>query len=218
MMLRRLPVLSTIVVLIAVGVMIRLGFWQLDRLQEKETAIATFSAAQSMGPAGHLDAMELESDQLGYRTATVTCERTRPEMLVAGANIKGIAGWAHAVPCLIENFEGHKQLPVIVGWSKDLRSIAWSGGEVTGTLVPGKRGGIELPEHKATFGFVQNSRYYLVADPPLPGLEANARPNPRDIPNNHLSYAVQWFLFALVALVIYALAVRKRLADEPDGR
>ena len=30
------------------------------------------------------------------------------------------------------------------------------------------------------------------------------------IPNNHLSYAVQWFLFALTALVIYVLAVRKK--------
>ncbi|HNJ47416.1 MAG TPA: SURF1 family protein, partial [Novosphingobium sp.] len=33
-----------------------------------------------------------------------------------------------------------------------------------------------------------------------------------DIPNNHLSYAVQWFLFAATALVIYGLALRKRLA------
>jgi surfeit locus 1 family protein len=50
-----------------------------------------------------------------------------------------------------------------------------------------------------------------VADPPLAGLAANARPDPADIPNNHWSYAVQWFLFAGTALVIYALALRKRL-------
>jgi surfeit locus 1 family protein len=43
-------------------------------------------------------------------------------------------------------------------------------------------------------------------------LQPNARPDPNDIPNNHLSYAVQWFLFALTALVIYGLALRKRLA------
>ena len=52
----------------------------------------------------------------------------------------------------------------------------------------------------------------LVADPPVAGLGANARPDPSDIPNNHLAYAVQWFLFAFTALVIYALALRKRLA------
>ena len=51
----------------------------------------------------------------------------------------------------------------------------------------------------------------MIADPPLAGLEANARPDPASIPNNHLSYAIQWFLFALTALVIYAIALRKRL-------
>ena len=58
----------------------------------------------------------------------------------------------------------------------------------------------------------------LVADPPLAGLQANARPDPSDIPNNHLSYAVQWFLFAATALVIYAIALRKRLAAKPPHR
>jgi surfeit locus 1 family protein len=42
-------------------------------------------------------------------------------------------------------------------------------------------------------------------------LQANAAPDPRDVPNNHLSYAVQWFLFATTAIVIYGLALRKRL-------
>ncbi len=51
----------------------------------------------------------------------------------------------------------------------------------------------------------------LVTNPPVVGLGGNAAPDPRSIPNNHLSYAVQWFLFALTAMVIYTLAVRKRL-------
>jgi surfeit locus 1 family protein len=55
----------------------------------------------------------------------------------------------------------------------------------------------------------------LVADPPLAGLEANAIPDPSQIPDNHLSYAVQWFLFAGAALVVYVLALRKRLQEKP---
>jgi surfeit locus 1 family protein len=51
----------------------------------------------------------------------------------------------------------------------------------------------------------------LVADPPLAGLDANAMPDPSEIPNNHFAYAVQWFLFAATALVIYVLAVRRRM-------
>ena len=50
----------------------------------------------------------------------------------------------------------------------------------------------------------------LVAASPGPGLEASAPPSPDTIPNNHLSYAIQWFLFALIAVVIYALALRWR--------
>ena len=37
-----------------------------------------------------------------------------------------------------------------------------------------------------------------------------AAPDPRDLPNNHLAYAGQWFFFALTALVIYILALRRR--------
>ena len=57
----------------------------------------------------------------------------------------------------------------------------------------------------------------LIADPPLVGLAANALPDPKTIPNNHWSYAIQWFLFAGGALIIYALALRKRLAVPRAG-
>ena len=66
---------------------------------------------------------------------------------------------------------------------------------MTGTIAPGAGEAIRV-----------------IADPPLAGLAANARPDPADLPNNHWSYAIQWFAFALTALVIYGLALRKRLA------
>jgi surfeit locus 1 family protein len=59
----------------------------------------------------------------------------------------------------------------------------------------------------------------IVSDRPAPGLKSSAQPNPADIPNNHLSYAVQWFLFAATALVIYAVALwqrwKKKVAPNP---
>jgi cytochrome oxidase assembly protein ShyY1 len=54
----------------------------------------------------------------------------------------------------------------------------------------------------------------LVADGAAPGLEPSALPSPRSIPNNHLFYAVQWFAFAGIALVIYMLALRKRRKEQ----
>jgi surfeit locus 1 family protein len=50
----------------------------------------------------------------------------------------------------------------------------------------------------------------LVSDRPAPGLTANAPPDPASVPNNHLAYAVQWFLFAAVAVVVYVVALRRR--------
>ena len=40
---------------------------------------------------------------------------------------------------------------------------------------------------------------------------AVGKPSGADVPNNHLAYAVQWFIFAAAALIIYILAVRRRL-------
>jgi cytochrome oxidase assembly protein ShyY1 len=54
----------------------------------------------------------------------------------------------------------------------------------------------------------------LVAATAPPGLEPSAPPSIAEIPNNHRSYAVQWFLFALIAVVIYVLALRKKQRDE----
>ena len=50
----------------------------------------------------------------------------------------------------------------------------------------------------------------LIAAEGLSGLEPSAPPNVADIPNNHRSYAFQWFAFAVSALIIYGLALRGR--------
>jgi surfeit locus 1 family protein len=57
----------------------------------------------------------------------------------------------------------------------------------------------------------------LVAATPGPGLMASAPPSPDIIPNNHLSYAVQWFLFAGIAVLIYGLALRQRWRKEASS-
>jgi len=53
-------------------------------------------------------------------------------------------------------------------------------------------------------------RIRLVAASAPPGLEPSALPSTAQIPNNHRFYAIQWFAFAAIALVIYILALRKR--------
>lgn len=186
---RRLPIIPTVLVLLAVGVMIRLGFWQLSRLHEKEALLAHYAAAGTMSADVRYPQDAAAAEQALYRHATVDCARVTARTTIAGQNAKGEAGVAHIATC---DLAGGGAARIALGWSRDPADPAWNGGRVQGVVAPGPR---------------------LIADPPQAGLGANARPDPSTIPNNHLSYAVQWFLFAGVAVVIYLLAVRKRLAD-----
>lgn len=187
-MIRRLPVFATLVVLGAVAVMLWLGFWQLDRKAEKEELIARYAAAQGLSAEVAWPAPP-EAEQILYRRARLVCAEVTGRTAIAGQNAAGESGQAQVADCRLA---GGGTARVVLGWSRNPAPPAWNGGEVSGWIAPGPR---------------------LVADPPLAGLAANARPDPSDIPNNHLSYAVQWFLFAAVALVIYGLALRKRLAQ-----
>ena len=49
-MIRKLPLLPTLVVAVAVAIMIALGFWQLRRAEEKEALLDRYRAAQNQPP------------------------------------------------------------------------------------------------------------------------------------------------------------------------
>lgn len=187
-MLKRIPIFPTLLVLIAVGVMVRLGFWQLDRLHQKEAMLAQYNAAMRLPPQTVLS----DSFPAPYRRMAIDCLSTSQPESKAGNNARGESGWALSVLC---GTRSGVAVRVVMGWSRNYAPVTWSGGRAEGTYLPNRLVGPRL-----------------IADPPLAGLEANAKPDPANIPNNHLSYAVQWFLFALTALVIYGLALRKRLA------
>jgi surfeit locus 1 family protein len=193
-MMRRLPLIPTLLVLTAVAVMIRLGLWQLDRLHQKEALLERYSAAQAMSADVPFPQDAAAAEPLLYRHARIDCRQVTGIRPVAGHNAQGESGLAQTADCLLV---GGGKARVVLGWSRTPEPVAWKGGEAMGVVAPGPR---------------------LVADPPLAGLAANARPDPSDIPNNHLSYAVQWFLFAVTALVIYLLALRKRLAGRAPRR
>lgn len=195
---RRLPLIPTLIVLAAVATMIALGIWQLQRASWKDGIIARYAAAEKLPPIGW-PTMPLRDDQLPlYRHATGNCLRVVAMRTAVGENAAGEPGFAHIADCATG--AGGPGMSVVLGWSKNPRATTnWRGGLVSGIIGPDK-----------------SSRMRLVAATPAPGLAASAPPSLAAIPNNHKAYALQWFAFALMALVIYAIAVRQRLAKSPD--
>lgn len=190
---RRLPIIPTIIVAAAVLTMIALGFWQLSRAGEKEALLARLAAAQNRPPISYPTA-PLADDQLPlFRYATGMCLQPVSNRTTAGRNLQGETGYSYIVDCRT-GAEG-PGMSVDVGWSKNPNvQLEWRGGPVSGVIAPDSR-----------------MRMRLVAATAAPNLQPSAPPTIEQIPNSHRGYAVQWFLFALLAAVIYLLALRKRL-------
>ena len=189
---RRFPVFATLLVLAAAGIMVGLGFWQLQRLGEKEALLASYQTGHRSTADVRWPSLAKAAEKVLYRHSRLLCEQVVGHSGIAGRSARGESGIAQYAQCVLPD---RTQAKVVMGWSRDPSNVGdWRGGEVRGIIAPGPR---------------------LVADPPLGGLAANAAPDPSEIPNNHLAYAVQWFLFAATALIIYAVAVWRRLSARP---
>ena len=192
----RVPLLPTIVVAAAVAVMIGLGVWQLRRAEWKQDLVTRYAAAQQLPPISWPTA-PLKDDQLPlFRHATGVCLRPIGKRSATGENRSGEPGYVQIVDCAT-GAEG-PGMSVEVGWSKNPNArVAWTGGPVTGLIVPDRR-----------------SRMRLVAASAPPGLEPSATPRAETVssitPFGHRMYAVTWFALALAALIIYSIVMMKR--------
>lgn len=195
-MTRRIPIVSTLVVLAAVATMVSLGVWQLHRKQWKEALIARYEHAEAMNSEVPWPTGQDEYAAALYRRSSINCAVVTSLGARSGRSADGQPGWAHVAQCLLPSGGSAE---VALGWSNDPTPAQWRGGPVTGWVAGSEK------------------TVRLIASPPQAGLGQLASPDPRDLPNNHLSYAVQWFLFATVALVIYVLALRKKWLSEGAG-
>jgi cytochrome oxidase assembly protein ShyY1 len=195
-MTRRLPLIPTIVVAAAVALLVGLGVWQLKRAVWKEHLLARFVAAEKLPPVA-FPTTPLHDDQLPlFRHATGVCLRPIGQRAAVGENQAGEPGYVQIIDCMT-GAEG-PGMSVEVGWSKNPNiRVAWPGGPVSGIIVPDKV-----------------SRMRLVAASAPPGLEPSQPPSAETAsaitPSGHRMYAATWFALALVALIIYVIALRRR--------
>ncbi|GGD46863.1 SURF1 family protein [Erythrobacter arachoides] len=195
-MTRRIPIVATIVVIAAAATMVALGFWQLGRLEEKEALLATF--ARNAADTEARDLAQVEPSQAAYRRVRYDCSSPQNWTAVAGRNANGQSGYVHRYECgTFAGSDAGGQLSAAlitgeIGWSRAPQQPRFAGGEIVGRLA------------------LLGEGYKIVSERGLAGLAPSAQPDPNALPNNHLAYAGQWFFFALTALVIYWLALRRR--------
>jgi cytochrome oxidase assembly protein ShyY1 len=197
---RRFPVLATVVVGLAVALLIALGLWQLRRSHENERLLAQYKAAATLPPIAYPVAPFTGPLPL-FRWATGYCQRVVGQREAGGRSRSGEVGWAHIVDCAT-GAEG-PGMSVEIGWSQDPDAkVNWRGGLVSGVIVPDRL-----------------RRMRLVAASAPPGLQPASLPSAETAvpvtPGRNRMYALQWFSFAAIALIIYGLALRKRLKGVP---
>ncbi|VVT18895.1 SURF1-like protein [Sphingomonas sp. EC-HK361] len=200
---KRIPLIPTVVVTLAVAAMIALGFWQLQRLQEKEALLAVYAHNEAL-PAIALP--QFPDDRVLFRKASAICLEPVRWEAQSGRDAKGRTGWRQIAQCRTGAEGPGFWVQVGVATDPGAKPV-WRGGPVSGYVT-------HAPDHRPLIAGIFDhtpKALMIVADTPLPGLAANSAADLSAVPNNHLAYAVQWFLFAGIAAIIYALALRRRL-------
>ena len=173
--------------------------------QWKQALIADLKAAQSLPPlepGDYLRAMNGEAS-VQYRRAELPCSpgKVLPYDLKGGSSAGGVSGYLVLVSCRPNNRP--PDIVAVAGWTRrpDAASVPIAVDTVfRGTII-------EHPYGKAE----GRPQFMLIAENPVPPLAKPRLPEPGDLPDNHFSYALQWFSFAVVLAVIYAIWLRRRL-------
>ena len=239
--------LSHLLVVLLVVTMVNLGFWQLRRLDQKRDYNALVESRRDQ-PVVAVDRLLSPSssrddvDGARYRTVTATgTYDARATVVVRNRSQDGVPGAWLLTPVRLDSGETVGVVRGFVGFGPDgnpVRAPA-PGGRVTvrGLLVDPHRFDGTAPKDLAPFlaraGVLPAVVLAQRSQPPEPrGASADeatptsiiAVPPPELSEGPHLSYAVQWFMFSLIAVIGYPIILRrvvsrrgKEVDDERDG-
>jgi len=204
---RRWPVVATMLVGFAVAAMIALGVWQYMRAGEKEALIALYERNIAMSSEVKFPVFGPVPDDALFRYSGVFCMDVVGWRSEGGRAANGKTAYRHIAECRT-GAEGPGAL-VQAGTSEEPnQKPRWNGG----TIVRGWL--VTEPDHRnliqRLFGASPPLRPMLVLAEPVAGLGGSARPDPAELPNNHIAYMWQWFFFAGIAALIFWLALRQR--------
>jgi surfeit locus 1 family protein len=236
--LTRSGLLATLAILVVVGLCVRLGFWQLDRREQRMARNAAIAERLEAEPT-HLTVVPTDTAGFLHRPATLRGRYDHDRTVVLGARShRGVPGVYVLTPLQLHNggavLVNRGFIPSPDAATVDLGAIRRSAPDaVSGVLVPFPD---VPPSPSDSFrtrwfrldGTALRAQYpYRMAplylqeigpssgDPAAPGA---IEPIPLDPPTldagPHMSYAVQWFGFAAVFL-IGGIALSLRRSGSP---
>jgi surfeit locus 1 family protein len=223
----------TLFAIAVVGMCVRLGLWQLDRLEGRREFNARYSVGLAAAPRP-LEQLLEDGAALAYRRATVTGRYdAEHEVILYGRPLDGRAGNHVLTPLVLADGSA---IIVDRGWvpfEMDEPPVAAAdppGGTVVAEGVlfadqPGGAGEVTPGEDRVTtvrsvdLGAIGRDVPYLL-QPWFLQLRsqspaADALPVPAPPPDltegPHLNYALQWFAFAAIAAVGYVILMRREV-------
>ncbi len=230
----RLSLWPTVFAVPVLAVLIALGVWQLHRHDEKSALLGRIEAGLAAEPV-RLPADIADPDAWNYRRALVTGVFLHDrELYLASRSHRGQAG-LHVVTPLRRTGATANDHVILVnrGWVPASRRdrASRADGLPVGTVTvsgilrrPAERGWmvpdnepdanlwfwIDLPAMAMAAGATPAPTVVLEADfDPAGGALPIGGQTRLDIPDNHLQYAITWFAFAVILMVIYVLYHRR---------
>lgn len=230
----KVPIVAGIITLLAVVVMVKLGFWQLDRAAEKQALFDDYqqSASDSMTSLANLNTLKRQPQRFERIQASGHFDPQR-YFLIDNKISDGVPGY-HVIG-LLKLSDHSSYLAVNLGWLKAPRLRS----ELPEVKLPSQAvkvtGLVQLPQENV---FISNEQeqavgiwpqrvpefipkqvaenyqiplqpfVVLLAEQQSFGYKRQWQPNVMP-PEKHHGYALQWFSLAMAALVIFGFAVIK---------
>jgi surfeit locus 1 family protein len=221
----------TALTLAAFAVLIGLGVWQLKRLAWKEALIAEIETRTKAPPITLAEAMAIarEGHDPSYYRVKVEGSFDHAKELYLYAVSEGRVGWHVITPLKTEAGDvvlvdrgfvpDELKSPASRPQGELAGAVAVSGivrvPETQGAFTPDNEIGAnrwfwrDLEAMARSIGAADVAPFYLEAEKSdVPGGWPEGGQTRLDIPNNHLQYAITWFLLAAALLVIYGVYVR----------
>jgi surfeit locus 1 family protein len=233
-------ILATILVLVAAGVMVRLGFWQIDRLELRRATNAQVKLGLSLPELDLNTGLPADLPAMEYRHVVVNgVYDFSQQVLLRNQVYEGQAGYHLLTPLLIEGTQrsvlvDRGFIPLMDG-DQAIQDYDQPGritvrGQILRSQAEPRFAGVPDPELQPgqtrldAWNFINLERISLQVAPPmldvylLAAADAALSNSPQRTPleidlseGPHLGYAAQWFIFAAILLMGYPFYVRSQL-------